>query len=168
MPNPRLHGAFRKLLMAILCGCLARQSGCVPIPVHPTQASNRPLQNADADSAPVQESTASTAPHLSASPVHVSPATDTDRSSFIDTSIGFQFRPVPPPTLSSLPDSSATQSVLLSSMSNRASPTAQADGVLRPGWNLISIPDLITDTIPCRDVLRSTRIGLMRIDCGRL
>ena len=142
MPNSRSHGAFRKMLMVILCGCLALQSGCVPVSVHLTQTSNRPLQNADADSAPAQDKTASVAPHppappaQPASPVNVSPATDTDRSSFTDTKIGSQFKPDPPPTLSGLPDPSTIVDALESG-SNQASSTAQADGVLLPGWNLI-------------------------------
>ena len=174
MPNSRSHGAFRKMLMVILCGCLALQSGCVPVSVHLTQASNGPLQNADADSAPAQEKTASVA--QPASPVNVSPATDTDRSSFTDTKIGSQSRPVPPPTLSGLPDPSATQSVPLSSMSNQASSTAQAGVVLLPGWNLISIPDLITDTIPATGLYLSSieaestffRAGASEVGCCRM
>ena len=169
MPNPRLHGAFRTILMVILCGCLASQSGCVPVSVHLTQASNGPLQNADADSAPAPLA-------QPASPVNVSPATDTDRSSFTDTKIGSQSRPVPPPTLSGLPDPSATQSVPLSSMSNQASSTAQAGVVLLPGWNLISIPDLITDTIPATGLYLSSieaestffRAGASEVGCCRM
>ncbi len=136
MPDPRSYGAFRKIFMVILHGCLILRSGCVPVSLNLAQASNWPLQSSDSDSIPAQERAASVASRLpaqSASPVNVSPATDTGRSSFTATKIGFQSKSGPPPTLSGLTDPSTTLPIPFSSSSNQASSTSQAGVLLLPG-----------------------------------
>lgn len=154
MPDLRLHGAFRKILNVILCASLLLQSSSVPVSVYSIQAASLPPQNGNEDLAQAQEAAPPVTSPLPeppvepASPVNASAATDTDRSLFTDTEIGFQFQPVPPPTLSGLPDPSTTQPVTFSSASNQAPSTTQASIALLPGWNLISIPDIVTDTSP--------------------
>ena len=119
MPNLRLHGAFRKILNVILCACLVLQSSSVPLSVYSIQASSLPPQNANEDLPQAESQTPNPKLQIpnftpaplaqSASQVSVATAIDTNRSPFIDTEIGFQFQPVPPPTLSGLPDPSTAQ-----------------------------------------------------------
>ena len=156
MPDFRLHGVFFKILNVILCVGLVLQSGAMPLSVYSIRASSLPPQNADED-LPQAESQSSN-PKLQTSnsktlapsvlPVSVSTAADKDQSPFTDTEIGFQFQPVPPPTLSGLPDPSTTQIATLRSVSNQEAATTPTSIVLLPGWNLISIPDIVTDTTP--------------------
>ncbi len=92
MPNPRLHGAFRKILVVILCGCLTLQSGCVPVSVPRTQASNQPAQNSGEHLPQAESQTPDlkfqipyftpAAPAPSASSVNASTTAEKDRSSF--------------------------------------------------------------------------------------